>query len=219
MLLAGESAALPEEPGFLTRHRLFAAVLAVAAVLRVVTMLGYRPAALYWGDSYWYLYMAVEFMPSPGFQPSGYPFLLLLLRPFHSVAVIVAVQHLLGLAVGVMIYATLRRRSLPAWSATLAAAPALLDASFLALEHAILSDTLFTFLVVAATTVLLWSRTLSVKAASGSGLLLAWAALTRSVGVPLVALVTLHCAARRLGWRPFAALVHRRRDAINHATV
>ena len=40
MLLAGESAALPEKRRFLTAQRLFAAVLTVATVLRVITMLG-----------------------------------------------------------------------------------------------------------------------------------------------------------------------------------
>ncbi|WP_242676321.1 hypothetical protein [Streptosporangium minutum] len=43
------------------------------------------------------------------------------LWPFQSVEVIAAVQHAMGLGTGLMIYALLRRRSLPAWGAALAA--------------------------------------------------------------------------------------------------
>jgi hypothetical protein len=180
-------------------------LLALAAGLRITTMLGYRPARIYYGDSYAYLTLAAHPSPSSGFQPSGYPFFLMLLRPFHSVTLVVAAQHALGLATGMLVYALLRRHGLPAWGAAAAAVPQLFDASFLQLEHAVLSDALFIFLIVTAITVLMWSPGPTTRAAAGAGALLALAALTRTIALPLFLLVLAHLALRRIGWRPVLA--------------
>ena len=68
----------------------------------------------------------------------------------------------------------------------------------LQLEHAVLSDLMFIFLVVAAVVTLLWSPgPASARAAAGASRLLALAALTRSVGVPLLLLVLVYLALRR----------------------
>ncbi|GGK81168.1 hypothetical protein Sme01_44310 [Sphaerisporangium melleum] len=199
------SSSLTWSRGLLRAHPLFAAVLVLAAGLRVVTMLGYPPAQLYWYDSFSYLDVATHPRPSLGFHPSGYPLLLWLLRPFHSVEVIVGLQHAMGLGIGVLIYAVLRRRGLPGWGASLAAVPGLFDASFLRLEHGVLSDTLFIFLVVAALAVLGWSPRPSVAACAAAGGLLALAALTRTIALPLLVLVLVYLAARRVGVRRLAA--------------
>ncbi|WP_245647142.1 hypothetical protein [Microtetraspora niveoalba] len=192
--------------GLLARHRAVAVVLAFAAALRVVTMLGYPPARLYWYDSFTYLDNAVHLLPSATFHPIGYPLLLRALLPFHSVTVVVAVQHAMGLATGLTVYAVARRRGLPSWGAVLAAAPVLFDASFLRLEHAVLSDTLFTLLVVSAVAVLTWRERPSTRAGLAAGLLLAGAALTRTIALPLLLLVLLVLALRRVSWRALAAL-------------
>jgi len=189
-----------------TTHRLFAVVLTLAAALRVVTMLGYRPPQLYWYDSFTYLDTALHLKPSAAFHPIGYPLLLRVLWPFHSVELIAAVQHTMGLGIGLMIYALLRRKSLPAWGATLATVPGLFDASFLRLEHGILSDMQFVLLIVAGLTTLMWSSKLSVRAATGAGLLFATAALTRTIALPLLLLVLVLLAVQRAGWRPLAAM-------------
>ncbi|GII87385.1 hypothetical protein Ssi03_53750 [Sphaerisporangium siamense] len=190
----------------LADHRLFAVVVALAAGLRVVTMLGFRPARTYWYDSFTYLDTAVHLAPNGAFHPVGYSLLLRVLWPFHDVNVIAAVQHGLGLAMGVMIYAVLRRRGLPAWGAAAATVPVLFDASFLQLEQAILSDTLFMFLIVAGLTTLLWSPRLSARAAAGAGLLFAAAAVTRTIAVPLIVLVLVVLALRRVGARRLLAV-------------
>ncbi|MCO5972866.1 hypothetical protein [Actinoallomurus soli] len=186
-------------------HGAFAVLLALAAGLRITTMLGYRPARIYYGDSFAYLSLAAHPRPSWGFQPSGYPFLLALLRPFHSVTFVVATQHALGLATGMLVYAVLRRHSLPAWGAAAAAVPQLFDASFLQLEHAVLSDALFIFLVVAAITVLMWSPGPATRAGAVAGALLGLAALTRTIALPLFLLVLAHLVVRRTGRRPVLA--------------
>src|SRR5262249_37016321 len=91
--------------GLIRRHRPFAAVLAVAAALRIVVMPGYRPA-MFFNDSY--VYMADAVTRSPDIvRSSGYPLLLYLLLPFRSLSVVTGLQALMGLAVGAGIYAVL----------------------------------------------------------------------------------------------------------------
>jgi hypothetical protein len=186
-------------------HALFVLVLTAAAGLRAATMLGYRPGRIYYLDSYEYIQLALHPKPSQGFRSIGYPLLLRLLSPFHSIPLVVAIQHLLGLTIGAMVYALLRRRAVPAWGAVLATVPVLFDGQMLQLEHAVLSDTLFIFLVVAAVVTLMWSPGRPpVRAVAVACSLLGLAALTRSVGVPLLLLVLGYLAARRIGWRRFA---------------
>ncbi|GGO75852.1 hypothetical protein GCM10012289_51860 [Nonomuraea cavernae] len=172
----------------LRRHRWFLVILAAGTALRVLTMLGYRPA-LWFPDSY--TYIVTVFRPRPDLvRPAGYSAFLKLLEPFHSFAMVTAVQHLLGLATGVLIYRAARRA--PRWAATLATVPVLLDAYQIEVEHLLVSDTLFMFLVVAAVTLSLAGRRSAVTgpAVTGSavaiGLLLAAATLTRTVGQPLI---------------------------------
>ena len=142
---------------FLGRHRLFAAAFGLGLVVRLITMLGFPPAIWFGGDSASYLSTALYHAPGTS-RLSGYGFVLFLLKPFHSFAVVTAVQHLMGLAVGVMIYALLRRYGLPGWGATLAALPVLLDAYQIELEHEILPSATFGFLVMVAITLTLWWR-------------------------------------------------------------
>ncbi|GAA3124033.1 hypothetical protein GCM10017600_28830 [Streptosporangium carneum] len=179
-------------------------VLLFAAALRIVTMLGYRPGRIYWYDTYTYIQLALDLRPRMDLNPSGYPFLLRLLLPFHSVPVVVGVQHLMGLGVGVMIYGLLRRKGLPSWGAALATVPGLFDASFLRLEHAVLGDEFFIFLVVAGVVALMRSPTPTILTGTVAGLCLAWAALTRTVGLPILLLALAYLAVRRVGWRPLA---------------
>ncbi|WP_063842744.1 hypothetical protein [Sphaerimonospora mesophila] len=170
------------------RHGWFLGVFGLGAVLRIVTVLGYRPA-LWFPDSYTYVVTAMR--PRPDLvRPAGYSMFLRLFEPFHSFAVVTFVQHALGLLAGVMIYATVLRRCgrtrLTVPLAALAAAPVLLDAYQIEMEHLLVSDTLFTFLVVAAACLAL-RRPPSTRTAVALGLVLAAATLTRTVGLPLIA--------------------------------
>lgn len=183
------------------RHRWLVGALTLGTLLRVIAMLGYPPA-LWFNDSYDYVQIALKPFPHP-IRPDGYGIFLWLLKPFHSFGLVVAVQHLLGLATGVLIYLLLIRRRLPGWGAALAAAPVLLDGSVIELETLILSDTLFLFLVVAALTVLLWQDEPSMGMLLGSGALLAAATLTRTIGLPIALLVLLWLLLRRR-WQPLA---------------
>ncbi|WP_199537320.1 hypothetical protein, partial [Spongiactinospora gelatinilytica] len=191
----------------LSRHRIFICVLAAAVALRVLVMLGYNTAQLYWYDSFSYLDTAVHMRPQGAFHPAGYSWFLWLLRPFQSVEVIAGVQHAMGLGIGVMTYLLLRRWSLPGWGASLAAVPVLFDPSFLRLEHAVLSDLQVIFLVVAGLAALMWRREVSTRTAALAGLLFALAGLTRTAAVPLIGLAALWLVLRRVPWRRTAALL------------
>jgi hypothetical protein len=63
------------------------------------------------------------------------------LEPLHSLAAVIIIQHLMGLTMGVLGYALLRRYKLPGWGATLAMVPVLLSAYAIQMEHELLSDT------------------------------------------------------------------------------
>lgn len=183
-------------------HHLFLAFFAAGFLVRLVAMIGYRPA-LWFNDSFEYVAGALR--PEPYVvRPAGYSLFLAALRPFHSFELVVGLQHLLGLAIGLAVYVLLLRLQLPAWAAACAAAPQLLDAYQIELEHLVLSETVYTGLLVAAALCLLWNRRVGVVGALGAGLLLGAAATTRSVGLPLALGAALWLAVRWPGWRPVA---------------
>jgi hypothetical protein len=189
------------------RHKTFTAVLAGGTVLRMLAMLGYRPAS-WFNDSFDYLHVAMSPYPHP-IRPDGYSFLLWILRPFHSFALVAGLQHLMGLAGAVMIYAVLRKRfRLPGWGAALATVPLLYDAYQIQLEHLILSDALFGFLLVSVVSILLWyGKELTWKVGGVVGLLLGLMTLTRTVGEPVLVAVVVYLLIRRLNWRVLVATV------------
>ncbi len=196
--------------GVLSRHRAFAIALAAGAALRIVTELGYR-WAFWFNDSFDYIAIAQRLRPDP-MRPIGYPVLLWLAGPVHSLLLVTSLQHLFGLATAAAGYVLLRRRfGLPGWGATLAMVPVLFDAFQIQLEQLLLADTLFTFLAVAAVAVLCWlpaqrGRRMHAWQAAVAGTLLGLASLTRPVGVPLIVLAASYLIACRAGWRAVTAV-------------
>lgn len=169
----------------LRRHGLFSTLFIAGVALRVVTQFAYRPAILYI-DSYRYLFGAFDLDPTRN-QPLGYTlFIRPMLRAFDSLAVLPAVNHILGLAMAAAIYAVLLRRGARRWLAALATAPVLLDAYQLQIEQMIMSDTLFQAMLVAAFALLVWWRRPGPLVAAGAGLLLGFAVWVRLVGQPLI---------------------------------
>ncbi|MGI5492645.1 hypothetical protein [Microtetraspora malaysiensis] len=180
--------------------------LGLGALLRVVTMLGFGPA-MWFNDSFDYVSVALHPRPH-SIRPDGYGFWLLLLKPVHSFAFVVFTQHLMGLASGLLIYLLLTRKfGLPGWGATLAAVPVLFDAYQIQLEQLIMSDAMFTLLVTAVVTLVLWHRKMSWPVGAAVGALLALTALTRSIGLPILVLVVVYLLIKRAGWKPIAAMI------------
>jgi hypothetical protein len=164
-------------------HTLFCSVLLAATVVRVFVMLGYPPA-LWFSDSL--PYIAATLKPAPyRVRPVGYSFFLALLEPFRSVGLVTAVQAVMGLAMGIAVYAALRRFRIAGGWATLAAVPVLLSAYELQMEHFVLSDTLFGLLITIAVVMVLWRPVPRVTGCALAGLVLGCAALDREQGILL----------------------------------
>jgi hypothetical protein len=186
-------------------HRLFVLVLIPAVLLRADTELGYRWQA-WFNDSFVYVEDTIHFNLDPT-RVSGYSVWLKILEPLHSYAIVTILQHLMGLAVAVMIYALARHRfGAPAWLATLAAVPVLYDGFEIQLEHLILSDVPFLFVLMLATTLLLWDpEGPSTRRSAVIGLLLGLGAVLRSIGLPLLAIFAAYIIMRPFNCPPMAA--------------
>jgi len=189
--------------GVVRAHRPFTIVLIVAALLRLIVMVGYPPA-MFFNDSFNYLTDAYTKTPD-AVRSDGYPLFLYLLLPFHNLNVVTGLQALLGLAMGVGIYAVLRRRGLPWWGATIPALPVLFDVFELQLEHMIAADVLFYAIVTLALVLLCWWDRPPLWVAVLVGLATGYATTVRTVGEPLLVLVLIGMLLRRMGWRRVAA--------------
>jgi 4-amino-4-deoxy-L-arabinose transferase-like glycosyltransferase len=194
----------------LRRHWMFAVLAGCATALRVVVLLAYQQALIF-PDSERYLQYAHNFIIGQWIpdwlRTSGYSFLLIPAVLARNLTVVVAVQHLLGLATAVLIYATLIHFGARRWLAAVATVPVLFDPLQLDLEQYILTDVCATFLLLVALVVLVWRRDAVGKVAPAvAGLLIAAATLVREsdllVMIPaLIYLVAVIRPRRRLAVR------------------
>jgi hypothetical protein len=189
---------VPDRLRWVPAHWPVLVVFAAGALLRLLTMLAYSPGLWFTGDSSVYLRTAYTLVPNVA-RPLGYSWFLWLMVPFDSVRLIVAVQHLIGLAVAALLYAFMVRRGVRRWIATVAVAVFLLDARTALLEQFLLAEALFTGLLVGGMLALCWSRRPGVVACGGAGLLLAAATTTRTIGLPLIGIAVLYLLVKRLG--------------------
>ena len=196
----GFRAALPDLPGLIRRHWIFSIALGVAVLPRLVAMIGFQPAVLFRLDTYDYLWGAVHLSPNV-VNPSGYSVFLWVLRPFHSLVLVAALQHVIGLGIATMVYALVRRYGLPDWGATLAAAPVLFDPAQILAEQFIMADLLAMALLVGSFTVLLLHRPPSLGRVVVAGLMMGVSVTIRPTTLPLVLLVPLFLLLRKAGWR------------------
>src|SRR5215813_12292198 len=176
---AGDPAAGDPAAGSFLRlareHWLLTVLLAAGLVLRVLAQLAYRPALIY-VDSLRYLYHA------HGADPVGYRVLLRPLLLVGNLDLVAAFQHVVGLAMAVLLYAVLLRRGVPRWLAALATAPVLLDGYQLQIEQTIMPDVMFEACIVAGLAALLWHPRPRTALIITGGLFLGASATARQVG-------------------------------------
>jgi hypothetical protein len=182
-----------------------AAIVLLGALLRAWAVGAEYPASWNNWDTTAYLDAASNGLFDNFFRPAGYP---LFLRVLHdvwpSVGFAVIVQHLLGLGTGVLAYLTGRRLGLSPWLALVPAAVIVLNGDQISLEHAMLSESIFTPLLVATVYALVRSLDSARPAAwlAGAGVLAAAMVAVRAAALPLVAVVALAAAlAPPLSWR------------------
>src|ERR1700761_3714249 len=181
-------------------NKLFALVLIPALLLRLDAELGYR-WQVWFNDSFTYMSDVINLHPDKT-RVGGYAIFLKILEPLHTYAAATILQHLMGVAIGVMIYALARHRfGAPRWIAALATLPVLFDGFQIQLEHLILSDVPFEFLVALATTMLLWNRKPSWWCCALIGLILGVADTVRSVALPLLPIFLVYILLARIGWK------------------
>lgn len=116
--------------------------------LRVAMWIAWDPVVANVSDELRYVIQAREgVFVDPG-APGGYAMLLDALHfVSESVELVVLVQHLLGLATGIVLFAAVRRLGAPLWAAALAAAAVLLSVDQVFLEHALLTESVFAFML------------------------------------------------------------------------
>ena len=178
----------------LRRHWLAAALLAAGLLLRVLGEFAYRPA-LFYIDSPRYLYDA------QGMDPVGYKGPLRAILAIGDFNVVVAVQHLLALAMAVVLYVLLLRRGAFRWLAALAIAPLLLDAYQIHDEQTIMPGTWFAALIVAGLAILLWRPHVTWRTAAAAGLAFGTSATFAQVGEALLLPAVIFLLAVGGGWR------------------
>jgi hypothetical protein len=163
-------------PALAREHWLLTALLAAGLVLRVLAQVAYRPA-LFYIDSMKYLFGAY-----PGNDPPGYQILIKPVLDIADPSLIAALQHVVGLAMAVLLYAVLLRRGVPRWLAALATAPVLLDGYQLQIEQTIMPDVMFEACIVAGLAALLWHPRPRTALIITGGLFLGASATARQVG-------------------------------------
>jgi len=181
-------------PTLAREHWLLTALLAVGLALRVATQIAYRPA-LFYIDSLRYLY------DSHGADPVGYRVLLKPLLPVGNLDLVAAAQHVLGLAMAVVLYVVLQRRGVPRWLAALATAPILLDGYQLQIEQTIMPDVMFEACIVAGLAALLWQPRPRTALVVAGGLALGASATARQVGEILILPALAYLLVAIPGWR------------------
>jgi hypothetical protein len=183
------------------RDPLFAGALTAGAALRLLAMLGYPGALSFSGDSY--IYIGAALRPQPDLSKvTGYSLFLRALLPFHSFTLVTGLQHLMGLAIAVMVYLLARRAGVSKRWAAAATLPVLLDGFEIEDEHMVMAEALFTFLVMLAMLAILWRKQTFWPVALGAGLLVGYAVIVRSEGLPILILFPVFMVWR--GWRTWS---------------
>jgi hypothetical protein len=171
------------------RHAVIA-VVGGAAVLRLLALFAYWPAFLGYPDTSFYIAAADQGAAEDPFRPGGYAALLSVLHPV-GMAGTVLVQHLLGLATAALLYLTVRRLGGSRRVALFPAAAVALCGSQVMIEHALLSEGPFTFLLAASFYAVVRSLDDGIGWILAGALLLGAAVPVRLVAMGLIPVITI----------------------------
>ena len=166
----------------LGRHWPMTVLTAVGLVLRVLTWLAYQPALLYI-DSFRYL-DNLSLRPDQ-LAPIGYDLVLVPLLRLGGLHLVTAVQHVVGLSLGVALYALALRLGVGRWAAAVAAAPVLLDGYQLQIEQTVMAEVWFQALLVGMVWLLLGRERVGWAQAGAAGLVVGATVLVRVIGITL----------------------------------
>ncbi|HEY5262523.1 MAG TPA: phospholipid carrier-dependent glycosyltransferase [Solirubrobacteraceae bacterium] len=140
----GRVRAAAREPQLIALAVVFLAGLA----LRVYFYERWRPALTGFPDSSIYIQDALTGIFNNPLRVGGYSEFLRLMHGIHPhLAFAIFVQHLLGLASGLLLFGAVRRAGFSGWVALVPAAVVMLSGSEIFVEHAPLSESVFIFLV------------------------------------------------------------------------
>ena len=148
---------------------------------------------------------SVQLLPLSELRPAGYPLVLHLLQPFHSLLLVTTLQHLMGIALGVVIYAVLRD---PRAAGLGRDARRRADAVRLAADLARVLDPAG-HLVHAGADDRRGDPVVRPKPAIWQavivGLLVSWASVIRGNGAPVFVIILAFLLVMRVGWKVFTA--------------
>jgi hypothetical protein len=171
-------------------------LVAAGVALRLGLMLAQRPAFIGFPDSGTYINNARGDLWGDPLRPVGYPLFLRLLHAISAkLSITILVQHALGVGSALLLYGAVRRAGFPRPAALVPAAVVLLSGSQAFLEHAPLSETLFTFLI--ACSVYAAARLVehsSAVWAAAAGLLVGLSVTVRVAGLVLAPVLALWIA-------------------------
>jgi hypothetical protein len=155
--------------------------------MRLYFLYQYRPALLGFPDSVVYVIDAHQGLFADPLRVSGYALFLRLLHGISDHLVLVPiVQHGLGLLAGLLLFDAMRRTGARIGLGLVPAAVVMLGGAELMLEHALLSDSLFVFLVIASLWLLVRAWYGSAWWGLGVGLSIGCATIDRTVGLELL---------------------------------
>jgi hypothetical protein len=124
----------------------------LGAIIRGIACLAIWPVAVTLSDAATYARDAAGGALVDPQHPAGYPALVALVGLItRDVAAMVVLQHVLGIAAALLLFAAVRRVAGSPWPALLPAAAVLLDSDEIFLEHNIMSEGPFLFILAAAT--------------------------------------------------------------------
>jgi hypothetical protein len=180
-----------------------AVIVLLGVALRTYLFIRWRPALVGFPDSTTYLQMARTGIFDNPLRVGGYSEFLRVMHAIRAhLSFAIAVQHALGIASGLLLYATMRRIGGPRWLGLVPAAAVILVGSEIFIEHAPLGEALFIFLIDLALYALVRCWRGGASWAALGGLCLGLATDVRVVGQAAAAVMILIAAlVAPMDWR------------------